>query len=100
MSILVIGDQDTALGFRLVGAKAEVVDSLEQARQSLEHTLGREDIELLLITREWAAQLRERIDRLKMASLRPIVMEIPGREMAPPEQSMSELVRRAIGISM
>ena len=100
MSIFVIGDRDTVLGFRLLGAEGRTARSLDEARDVHEKVLQREDIKLLFLTREWADRMRQRVDELKMKRLRPLVMEIPGKEVKPPEQSLSELVRRAIGINL
>ncbi|MFP4349639.1 MAG: V-type ATP synthase subunit F [Thermodesulfobacteriota bacterium] len=100
MSIFVIGDRDTVLGFRLVGAHGIPVKDKETASAELEKALQNEALQLLLITREWSDALRERIDRLKMDRLQPIVMEIPGKSVEPPERSLTQLVRRAIGINI
>ncbi len=100
MSIFVIGDRDTVLGIRLVGGDGIPVKDAATASAELEKALQDEAIQLLLITREWSDALRERIDRLKMDRLRPIVMEIPGKSVESPERPINELVRRAIGINI
>lgn len=100
MSITVIGDRDTVFGFGLIGVDGRVVEREEEVERALDEILEREETRLLLITRNLAQALRKRIDRLKMSSLHPIVMEIPGREGARPERSISDLVRSAIGINV
>ena len=98
MSIYVIGDQDTILGMKLVGAEGLVPRGAQDARQALERALEQRDLKLLLITRDWAEPMRDRLNRLKMTRLTPVVMEIPGREVTPPEEPIAEVVRRAVGI--
>jgi len=44
--------------------------------------------------------MHDRIDRLKMTRLKPVVMEIPGREAGAPETSLGEMVGRAVGIRL
>ena len=100
MSLFVIGDQDTVLGMQLVGVGGKTVTSAEAAADALETALADEDMQIVFITRQWAHAMRERVDRLKMTRLRPVVMEIPGRDLEPPEESIAELVRKAIGISI
>lgn len=100
MSLYVIGDRDTVLGFELLGARGVTVGNSEEAGEALQKALQDEEIILLFITREWADALRQRVDRLKMDSLQPIVMEIPGKTAAAPEKSLEELVQRAIGIKI
>lgn len=98
MSIFVIGDKNTVLGFRLIGVRGKTIESISEARDSLAEILEDKEINLVLITREWAGKMRGEIDRLKMASLRPIVMEIPGEKDEPPEKPLAEYARRVIGI--
>lgn len=98
MSIYVIGDRDTVLGMKLVGAEGTVPGNASEALRSLEQALERSDLKLVFITRDWAGQMRERIDRLKMTSLRPVVMEIPGKGLQPQGEPLSELVRKAVGV--
>jgi V/A-type H+-transporting ATPase subunit F len=100
MGVYVIGDKDTVLGFTLVGGYGVVVQSAREAREHLESALEREEIDLLLVTREWADSMRERMNRLLMTSLRPVIIEIPGKESRPSVASIDDLVRRAIGMSL
>lgn len=100
MSIFVIGDENTVLGFSLVGVQGEVVESVEEARSRLDEVMGSEGVEIVLITENWAAQMRKEIDRLKMEAVEPLVLEIPGGEPAPSGPSLRELVRQAVGIRL
>lgn len=100
MRIFVIGDRETVLGFRLVGVKGRAVEEKGRAAEALEEALQRRDAALLLVTREIAALLRDRIDRLKMERLQPLVLEIPGPQDSGPEEPVGELVHRAIGIRL
>lgn len=100
MSIFVIGDENTVLGFSLVGIESETVESVEEARSLLDEALDRENVQIVLITENWAAQMREEVNRLKMESVEPLVLEIQGSEPAPSGPSLRELVRRAVGIRL
>lgn len=98
MKVHVIGDQDTVLGFRLNGVEGRIVTRAEEARRALDAALQDDDIGLLLVTRRWCERMRTRIDRLRMQRLHPVVVEIPGPELAPPRPPIRELVRKAIGV--
>lgn len=100
MSVFAIGDKDTVLGITLAGGDGAIVETAEDARSQLESVLKREDVMLILVTRKWAESMRERINRLRMTSLQPIVMEIPGKDLQPSEESLAQLVQRALGISL
>ncbi len=100
MTVHVIGDRETVLGMQLVGVSGKTAESREEALDALDQALSDDRIQLLLITRKMAEQMRQQVDRLKMKRLSPIIIEIPGKDLKPPEQSMAEMVRRAIGISV
>lgn len=100
MDLFVIGDRDTVLGFRLIGAKGTTVQNQSEARQALERALTREEIKMLCVTCQWADELRADIDQLKESSLHPIVLEIPGSEADLPRESISEMVERMMGIGL
>lgn len=100
MSIWVIGDPDTVAGFRLAGAAGIVIRDADQARAELHKALSRDDIDLLLITRDLVVGLQQEISDLKMTRLKPVVVDIPGRKALAAEKSMRELVSRAVGIGL
>jgi vacuolar-type H+-ATPase subunit F/Vma7 len=100
MSVFVMGDEDAVLGFALVGVAGKAVHDADEARNTLDEVLAREDVEILLITEDWAATMRERMDDLKMNTLHPVILEIPGSEMAPAGRPLRELVQEAIGIHL
>ena len=101
MRILVIGNDDSILGFSLVGVDGRIVGGPEELAPALERALADKSVGLLLITRDVADWARERIDQLKVSSLAPLVVEIPGAEEAPhAAQSLHEFVQRAIGVRL
>lgn len=100
MSVHVIGDEDTVLGLRLVGASGTVAADPDEARRALDAALDDEKIDLLLLTRKVFQPMQQRVNRLRTTSLRPVILEIPGKDGAPPEDSLDELIRRAVGISV
>jgi V/A-type H+-transporting ATPase subunit F len=100
MSIYVIGDQNTILGFSLIGINGRVVHSADEAHKALDQALDRSEIDIVLITRQWATQLREVVTELRMALAEPILLEIPGSEPGPAGPSLRQLVESAVGIEL
>ncbi len=100
MSLFVIGDKDTVLGFGLVGIEGEAVQSADEARAVLDQVLTQGDRQIILITRQWADQMGPKLNQLKMTTLKPVVVEIPGSEPEPAGRSLRELVEEAIGIRL
>lgn len=100
MSIFVIGDRDTVLGMGLVGVEGATVQSVAQARTTLDKTLSQPHWKIILITRQWAAQMQAELDQLKMTTLEPVIVEIPGSQLEPPGQSLRKSVEALVGIRL
>lgn len=100
MDIYVIGDEETVLGFRLIDINGFIPEDDEDARNKLDSIIAENQVSLLFITRNFANEMREKINNLKMQSMKPLVVEIPGSQMQPAGESIEDLVRRAIGISI
>ncbi|NJF25042.1 V-type ATP synthase subunit F [Thermococcus sp. Bubb.Bath] len=100
MKIAVVGDPDTALGFKLAGAH-EVYSfratplEYERAKNKLRELIEREDIGIILIT-EGLAQKVE-IPEVKF----PIILQVPDKSGSKfGEAQLREIVRRAIGVEL
>jgi V/A-type H+/Na+-transporting ATPase subunit F len=100
VSIFVIGDRNTVLGFSLVGVEGEAVESLDEARAKLDDALEKEGVEMVLLTEGWAQKMRARVDELVMNAVEPLVVEIPGSEMERAGPPLEEIVRQAVGIRL
>jgi len=98
MDIYVIGDENTILGFSLMGIDGEIVRSVVEARSVLDEAVEMDEVKIILITEQWAAAMRERVDQLKGQMAEPLVLEIPGSAPEAEGQSLRELVEEAIGI--
>lgn len=98
MSIFVIGDENTVIGFALVGIEGAVATTEEEARTALNRVLEREGVEIVLVSEAWAAKMRDTVDRLKMTQMHPLVLEIPAEGTEPPEESLRALIQRAVGV--
>jgi V/A-type H+-transporting ATPase subunit F len=101
MELMVIGHPAAVLGFSLAGVRGQIATSAEEVNQALDDALARKNIGIILVTEEVAMLIKERMENLKMHSTVPLVVEIPGPGGTPPgKQSLSEVVRRAIGIKL
>jgi V/A-type H+-transporting ATPase subunit F len=100
MSIYVIGDQNTILGFSLIGIGGRVVETVDEARDALDRALEQDEINMVLITQQWSAQLHDVMSELRMNLTEPILLEIPGSEPGPAGPSLRELVESAVGVEL
>lgn len=101
MKLMVIGHPAAVLGFSLAGVSGQMATSAEEANLALDTALSRKGIGIILVTEDVAMLIKDRMEHLKMHSTVPLVVEIPGPGGMPPgKQSLSEVVRRAIGIKL
>ena len=99
MKLYVLGNQDAVWGFALTGVHGQVVSTSVELHQALNAVLDDKEVGIVLVTEDVADLARQRVDELVIHRRVPIVVEIPGPEGTSPERpSLSELIRRTIGI--
>ncbi len=101
MKYFVIGDQDTVLGFGLVGVEGITASSPEDVSSAFERALGDKDIGIMIFTETAAQMIRSVVDQYIFTEDFPLIVEIPDRKgSAPDRPDMRSLVNRAIGINL
>lgn len=99
MKYYVIGDEDTVLGFSLVGLSGQAVHDEAEARDAWAKALDDKSNAVIIITEKAADMIRETVDRYLFSESFPLVVEIPN-----PRESFSRdlrvLVNEAIGVSI
>ena len=99
MHYYVIGDEDTVLGFRLVGVDGESASNASEAENAFAHALKRENIGIIVMTERVAETIRPIVDRYTFTEDFPLIVEIPDRTgRLPGRPSLRELVNVAIGV--
>lgn len=101
MDYFVIGDEDTVLGFGMVGVRGVHAESAEAADRALSDALEDRDIGIIIITEAIAQRIRTRVDSYIFSHRFPLIVEIPDRRgPAEGRKSLREMVNQAIGISL
>ncbi len=100
MRIVVIGDESVVQGFALVGVEGEVVHTADEVRAALARWMAASDVGLVLITSDVASLVRAEVDDLKLHSLEPLVVEIPGSGETQPRTGVRALVEQTLGIRL
>ena len=102
LKIVVIGGNDTVIGFKAVGLEAVPAASAAEAHQALKELTGEgSDYAIIYIEEKLAEQLQHEIDRFK-DSPSPAIILIPGREgsMGLGQMALREAVERAVGTNI
>ncbi len=100
MKYFVIGDEDTVLGFSLVGVFGMQATNAEQARHAWDKALEDPEHGIIIITDEVAAMIRSIVDRYLFSESFPLVVEIPAPHSKEERTDLRTLVNQAIGVSL
>jgi V/A-type H+-transporting ATPase subunit F len=100
MYALVIGDRDMVTSFRLVGVKGIVVYSVDETWHALSKAVEGVDVALIIISEEFSTKMRDKIDKLRLSRITPLILEVPGRLGPSGAIDMSDIVRKAIGVKV
>lgn len=101
MKYSIIGDEDTVLGFGIVGVSGRVANNAEEAQRAFNAMLEDKDTSIVIITERVADMIRAVVDRYLFTESFPLIVEIPDRH-GPKEgrPSIKEMVNAAIGIKL
>lgn len=101
MKYFFIGDQESAIGFRMVGVETALVHTPEECLEALQSAINNKDIAIILIVDTAAEMIREHVDRYVFTLDFPLICEIPGvkgRTINRP--TLHELATHAIGVKL
>lgn len=101
MRYFVLGDEDTVLGFGMVGVAGKVIGSVQEARDAFTEVLSDKRIGIIIVTERVAELIRVEVDTLLFKETFPLIVEIPDRK-GPLEgrPGIREMVNTAIGIKL
>jgi len=100
MKYFVIGDEDTVLGFSLVGVFGMQATNAEQARQAWNKALEDRANGIIIITDVVANMIRPTVDQYLFSESFPLVVEIPSSRGEESQTDLRTLVNQAIGVSL
>ena len=100
MNYFVIGDEDTVLGFSLVGVFGMQATNAEQAKQAWDKALDDTENGIIIITDLVADMIRSTVDRYLFSESFPLVVEIPSSHGKGKLTDLRSLVNQAIGVSL
>jgi V/A-type H+-transporting ATPase subunit F len=101
MKFYVLGDDETVLGFRLVGVAGKVVEGRDESLQALREAVGDKQVGVVLVTEKIAAVIRDEVEARLYGLGFPLVLEIPDSSGPDPERlNVQDVVRKAIGVSI
>jgi V/A-type H+-transporting ATPase subunit F len=100
MKIAVLGDEDTATLFQMVGAESYAAH--KQYKDTFHDLVSRDDIAVLIVTEKIADSLIDEITAVKLQKDLPVIVVIPDKKgkIKGREDSIGRLIKRAVGVEI
>jgi vacuolar-type H+-ATPase subunit F/Vma7 len=100
MHLFCIADSASGLGFKLAGVETREVSARSEALEALKVAVSSEGVGVILVTQKAASFIEKELDELLYSRTLPLVLEIPSRGIETKSKSVSEVLKKAIGISI
>jgi vacuolar-type H+-ATPase subunit F/Vma7 len=101
MKYLVIGDEDTVLGFRYAGIEGTVVGTAEEAKEAFASAVKSPTVGIIIINDAIAESIRPDINKVRFEAKEPLIVEIPGPGGPAVERmSLIKMIHQAVGIRL
>jgi V/A-type H+-transporting ATPase subunit F len=101
MKYAIIGDEDTVLGFGIVGVLGQVATTEAETRRAFQELRADKEVSIIIITERLADKIRSLVDRYLFTESFPLIVEIPDRHgPGPGRPGIKEMVNAAIGIKI
>jgi V/A-type H+-transporting ATPase subunit F len=101
MRYSIIGDEDTVLGFKMVGVSGKVATDADEAKRAFDTMLEDRENCIIIITERVADMIRSTVDRFLFTENFPLIVEIPDRNGPKPGKlGIREMVNAAIGLKL
>lgn len=101
MKYFVIGDEDTVLGFGMVGVSGSIVRTSDEAKIAIRRAIDDSSIGIIIITERVANFIRDVVDKYVFTLSFPLIVEIPDRTgPMKGRRSIRDAVNTAIGIKL
>lgn len=100
MKYFVIGDEDTVLGFSLVGVDGAIATSHQEAVDAFNRALDNSGYGIIIITETVSAMMRDTVDKYLFSEAFPLLVEIPSPKDGTYSKDLRALVNEAIGVSL
>jgi V/A-type H+-transporting ATPase subunit F len=101
MKYAIIGDEDTVLGFGIVGVSGQIAVNAEEAKLAFTATLEDKTVGIIIMTEQVADMIRSTVDRYLFTESFPLIVEIPDRKGHQADRpDIKDMVNAAIGIKL
>lgn len=95
--VFLIGDKYTVSLFKFIGAEGEVIEDPYLLESKIKELKKREDVDLVLITKDLYDPVKEKIDEIISAQTKPLFTIIPSPYSEAKPMEVRKMILRALG---
>ncbi|EZQ06996.1 MULTISPECIES: V-type ATP synthase subunit F [Acidianus] len=95
--IVLVGDKYTVSLFEIMGAEGIILEDPYQLENSLISLKKREDVDLVLVTKDIYDPVREKVDPVISGQTKPLITVIPSPYSESAPMDVRKMVLRALG---
>ncbi len=101
MKYFVIGDEDTVLGFGIVGVSGKTAFNVEEAKEAFQEIINNHETGIIIVTETVADMIRPIVNKYLFTQDFPLIVEIPDRHGRKPDRpDIKEMVNAAVGVKI
>jgi len=101
MSMFILGDEDTIIGFNLAGVDSDFAKTKEEALNKFNNLINRPDLKILIITLPISEWIENELIQHRLKMRFPLIVEVPDAKGALEyKESFIKVIRQAVGISI
>ncbi|MGL4524953.1 MAG: V-type ATP synthase subunit F [Spirochaetia bacterium] len=101
MKYFFIGDEESAIAFRMAGVETALSTTEQEALTALNTAIADETIAIILITETAAQLIQDVVNQYIFALDFPLICEIPGASgRLPDRMTLHEMANHAIGVKI
>jgi len=93
----VLGDRYTVSLFRLLGTEGKIIDDPLTIEEQLKEIRKREDLDIVLITKDVYEPVREKVDNFIAVNKKPLIGVIPSPFSEATPIDVRKIILRALG---
>lgn len=99
MKIFFIGNPQLADGYRIAGLEVYPVSSDKELMEALETVASKGEAGIALIDSDFTSSVKDRVERLKLRSRLPVIVEVPGRRRGA-DVDLKAMISRIMGVKV
>lgn len=99
MKIFFVGNPQLVDGYKIAGVEVVPASTDEELFKAVQSLASRDDAGIVLIDSDYTSTVRDKIERLKIRSKLPVLIEVPGRRSGA-AVDLKGMISRIMGVKV